>query len=299
MLAASVIWGLSAIVYKELDHVPAVELASHRVLWSFLTFSAIVVAQGRFREISALFGTPRQFGETLFASGMIAVNWLFYIVAIQIGMATEASLGYFIFPLFAVFLGFVLYGEGLTRNQWISVSLTGAAVIMLTVGLKTAPWISILLATTISIYGLVKRRSPAGATISVTAEALLLSFPAAAWLVGVHFLGWMDLGGKPGGHFGKEMFDSCLLALSGLLTAGPLMLMSYATKRLRFSEVGLIQYVNPSLQFLVAVFLFMEPFGLIKLLAFTVIWLALLLYSIEVLRQNRELRRASIASSGS
>ena len=299
MVLAGAIWGLSAIFYKQLSHVPALEVASHRVLWSFLTFTAILAVQKRGREIfNILTGTRRSQGQTVLAAAMISVNWFVWILAIQLGHATEASLGYFIFPLIAVFLGSVVFSERLTAVQWAAVAIATAGVVYLTVGLKTVPWIAIVLAATFAIYGVVKKSVTAGPVVTVAAEAGLVTPFAIIWLIGVHQFGWMGVTGRPGGMFGKELLDSLMLAFSGVITAGPLILMSYATKRLRYAEVGLLQYTNPTLQFLVAVLIFAEPFGPVQLVSFSLIWAALILYSTELVRRDRMFRRAKIADGG-
>ena len=145
---------------------------------------------------------------------------------------------------------------------------------------------------------MLKKRAAAGPVVSVAAEAGLITPFAIIWLVGVHQFGWLGATGRSGGMFGKDLLDSLLLAFSGVITAGPLVLLSYATKRLRYAEVGLLQYTNPTLQFLVAVLIFLEPFGLVQLVSFSLIWAALILYSIELVRQDRMLRRAETADAG-
>ena len=299
MVLAGVTWGLSAIFYKQLSHVPALEVASHRVLWAFLTFAAILAAQGRGYEIFRILTITRESQRhTVVAAAMIAVNWFVWILAIQLGHATEASLGYFIFPLIAVFLGSVVFNERLTAMQWAAVAIAAAGVVYLTVGLQAAPWIAISLAVTFAIYGVIKKKAAAGPVVTVAAEAGLITPFAIVWLVGVHQFGWTGATARPGGMFGKDLLDSLMLACSGVITAGPLILMSYATKRLRYTEVGLLQYTNPTLQFAVAVLIFMEPFGPVQLVSFSLIWAALILYSIELVRQDRIFRRAEIAAKG-
>ncbi len=299
MVLAGAIWGLSAIYYKQLSHVPALEVGSHRVLWSFLTFAAILAVQGRGREIFRILTATRESQiQTVVAAAMISVNWFVWILAIQLGHATEASLGYFVFPLIAVFLGSVVFGERLTAMQWAAVAIAAAGAVYLTVGLKAAPWIAISLAVTFAIYGVIKKRVAAGPVVSVAAEAGLIAPFAIVWLVGVHQFGWTGVTGRPGGMFGQDLLDSLMLAFSGVVTAGPLILMSYATKRLRYAEVGLLQYVNPTLQFLVAVLIFLEPFGPVQLVSFSLIWAALILFSVELVRQDRKFRSAEIADAG-
>lgn len=297
MLLAGTIWGLSAIFYKQLVHIPALEVAAHRVLWSFIIFTTFLVFRRQFRELLDQFvGSWQQIRRILLAAAMISTNWSIWILAVHLGYATEASLGYFIFPLFAVFLGYVAFRENLTWLKWSAVAVAVGGVIFLTVGLGTAPWIALALASSFAVYGMLKKRSPSGAAVSVAAEAGVITPFALIWLFGVHQLGWTGVTGLPGGAFGTNLRDSVMLSFSGVLTAGPLILMSYSTKRLGFAEVGLLQYVNPSLQFLVAVFIFLEPFNYVHLIAFTMIWLALVLYSIDIVRQDIWLHKTRKAS---
>ena len=257
----------------------------------------VLVAQGRLHEIKQVFSSSRsQLPRLILAAAMISCNWLLFVVAVQIGRAREASLGYYIFPLVAVVMGAALLSERLTTVQWAAVSIAACAVLILTIGLGASPWISLVLACTFAVYGIVKRNSRAGPVVSVAAETLLTAPFAVAWLVGVHFAGWVDFDGRSGGYFGRQLLDSGMLVFSGLLTAGPLILLSYATKRIRYAEVGLISYLNPTIMFLVAVFVFKEPFTVWHGIAFAGIWIALFIYSADLLARGREVRSSAMTS---
>ena len=184
------------------------------------------------------------------------------------------------------------FTSGLSAVKWLSVGLAGFAVLVLTVGLGAAPWISLALATTFGLYGLIKKRTAAGPVVSVTVEVLVLAPLALIWLIGVHQAGWSGLTGRSGGVFGHDLSDSLILMLSGPLTAGPLILFSYASRRITMATLGLVQYLNPTLQFLCAVLIFREPFSTWHGIAFGLIWVALAIYSAEALRQDRAARRA-------
>lgn len=299
MLLAGAVWGLSAIFYKRLDHIPALEVSSHRVVWSFIIFATILIWRHQFGEVIQQFiGSWRQLRQTLLAAMMISANWTIFILAVHLGYATEASLGYFIFPLFAVSLGYLVFRENLSWIKWLAVAMALFGVVFLTVGLGTAPWIALALSSSFSIYGMLKKRSSASATVSVAAEAWVISPFALLWLYGVHQWNWIGVTGLSGGAFGTNLLDSVMLAFSGVLTAGPLILMTYSTKRLGYAEVGLLQYVNPILQFLVAVFIFMEPFSNVHIISFSMIWLALVLYSADIIRQDIWLRKSRDTSPG-
>ena len=197
-------------------------------------------------------------------------------------------MGYYIFPLVAVLLGAIAFRERLGKAQLFAVALAATAVITLTIGLGVPPWIALILATSFGFYGLVKKGLSVGPVVSVTAEVLLLS-PIA---LGV--LWWFHSDGH--GAFGSNWHDSLLLAFSGILTASPLIMFSYATKRITLATVGLVQYLNPSLQFLVATLLFREMFSLWHAIAFGMIWSALAIYTTASLRQDRAARRAILKS---
>jgi len=291
VLAACSIWGLSPMYYKQLGHIPALEVLSHRTIWSFIFFGAILLVQGRLRLIGYAFSSPRQAGLVFFATCMVSINWFLFIYAIQIGRAVESSLGYYILPLVSVLFGVVFYGEKLPVAKWVSVAIAAMAVVVLTVGFGAFPSISIVLAVTFAIYSMLKKSTPTGPVVSVTAEVLMIAPLALIWLWGVHTQGWTGLSGVAVGAFGKGWFDSVLLALSGVLTAGPLILFSYASKRVEMGTLGLFTYVNPTLQFLVAVLVFGELFTRHHAIAFVLIWTALVIYSITALRQDRSARR--------
>ncbi|SLN22582.1 EamA-like transporter family protein [Pseudoruegeria aquimaris] len=299
MVAACSIWGLSALYYRLLNHVPPLEVLSHRTLWSLVFFGLVLLVQGRLREVGALLGGGRQLAYVALASLMISANWFLFILSIQIGRAVESSLGYYIFPLVAVLMGAGIFGERLSRAQWGAVALAALAVLGLTLGLGVAPWISLALAVTFALYGVIKKSLRAGPVVSVTAEVILLAPLALVWLWGVHVLGWEGLTGRNVAAFGQSWRESLLLACAGPITAGPLILFSYASRRIPLSTLGLVQYLNPTLQFLVAVLVLGEPFTRWHALAFPMIWAALALYSLDALRQDRALRRAETSAGTS
>jgi chloramphenicol-sensitive protein RarD len=279
LITACVVWGLSGLFYKLLDHVPPLEVLAHRTLWSCVFFALVLAVQGRLADLPAVLRQPRQVLVLAVAALMIAANWFLFIFSVQVGKATEASLGYYIFPLVSVLLGVVFFRERLGRVQGIAVALAALAVIVLTIGLGVAPWVSLIIALTFGLYGVIKKRLPLGPVLSVMVEVLLLS-PIA---IVVLLFAWRD-GGAP---LGNGAGDLALLIISGPLTATPLILFSYATKRVQLATVGLVQYLNPTLQFLVATVVFAEPFGFWHAVAFPLIWTALALYSGASLWQAR------------
>jgi len=270
LVMACTIWGLSPLFYALLSDVPPAEVLAHRTAWSLIVFAGMLALQGRLREVPRALGSARGFLAVLAASAMISVNWFLFIFAIQAGRTVEASLGYYIFPLVAVLLGATVLREGLGRAQLLAVAIAAAAVITLTIGLGAAPWISLTLAVTFGIYGLLKRWVQAGPVVSVTAEVLILVPIATVYLI------WL---GAEAGHFGHDIGTSLLLIASGPMTATPLILFSYATKRVAMATVGLVQYLNPTLQFGVAALILGEVVTPWHMIAFPMIWVALAIYS--------------------
>lgn len=297
MVGACAIWGLSGVFFKALAAVPPAEVLAHRVVWTVAFVWAALALQGRLGELAAAARRPRHWAAFAATALLIAANWFGFILAIQTGRALEASLGYFVFPLVAVALGVLVLGERFSRLQALAVALAVAAVAALTLGLGAPPWIALMLGTTFGLYGLLKNRLGLGPVLGVAFETALLAPLALTWLLGLHAGLWADPSGRPGGFFGRDAATTALLALSGpLMTGGPLILFSYAARRIRLGTLGLVQYLNPTLQFAVAVALFAEPFTVWHAVAFPLIWLALALYSAESLRQDRAARSRAMAA---
>lgn len=280
MLACSSIWGLSGIYYKWLLHVPALEVIAHRTLWSMVFFGFLILIQGRLHEIFGVFRNPRLLAMLFLGAMLISVNWTGFVLSIHNGWAIEASLGYYILPLLAVLLGVFLLGERLSRLQAAAVLLAAIAVVILAVGLGATPWVALLLATSFALYGLIKRKIDVGPILSVFIEVLLVAPIALGFLLWTHR--------SDAGAFGENWGTSLLLVGAGPMTAVPLILFTYAARRVNFATVGLIQYLNPSLQFLIAVFLFGEIFTKWHAIALPIIWVALGLYSFSSFRNRHK-----------
>ncbi|MFT3690050.1 EamA family transporter RarD [Paenirhodobacter sp.] len=275
ILSTCVIWGVCGIYYKWLSHVPPIEVLAHRTVWSFAFFGTIILAQGRIGVLRRLL-TGRSVALVALAALTISLNWFVYIWSVTYGHVVEASLGYFIFPLVAVALGAVVFRERLGRAQALAVGLAAVAVGFLTWGLGVAPWIAMTLAVTMGLYGMVKKGLHFPSDITVTGEVALLTPFALAWLAALHW-GWGVPAGS--GAFGSDWTTTLLLMISGVLTGGPLVLFAYGAQRVKLGTLGILFYVNPTLQFLIAVFLFGEPLTVWHMIAFPVIWLALAIYS--------------------
>lgn len=284
IILACIIWGLSGLFYKLLADLPALLVLAHRTIWGVVFFLGILAVRGDLRRPIDSLRNPRAFGVMALASGLIAVNWLVFVYAIQTNQALEASLGYFIFPLVTILLGLAVFRERLVMAEWIAVVLAAAAVLTLTAGLGVAPWIALVIGLSFGCYGALKKRLAVGPVVSVTAESLLLVPLALAWLVYVATQG--------AAAFGGSWALAVTLFLSGPMTATPLILFSYGARRVKLTTVGVLSYLNPSLQFMVATLVFLEPFGLWHAIAFGMIWSALTLYSAARLRQDSASDRA-------
>ncbi|MCT4557318.1 MAG: EamA family transporter RarD [Pelagimonas sp.] len=289
MVLACLIWGTAPLYYKLLVHVPTDEILAHRTLWSFVTFALILVAQRRMTELCTALSHWRQVRVIGLAALLISVNWFLFIFSIQIEKATESSLGYYIFPLVAVVLGVLFFGERLGRLQWLAVGLAAVGVLVLTLGQGVAPWISLVLATTFGLYGLLKKKLTLGPVVTVTAEVALLTPLAVLWLIKTQLQGQA--------HFTHDVLTMGLLIFSGMVTALPLILFSRAAQHVPLATMGLIQYINPTGQFLCAVMVFGEPLTGYHVTTFAMIWLALALYSASALYHERARRKIGRASA--
>ena len=287
MVAACTIWGLSAIYYHLIEHIPPLEVLSHRTIWSLVLLTAYLIIRGRFRQLVRLMSNRKSLAIVVASGLLISINWFIFIFSVQLGRVIETSLGYYIFPLVAVALGYLFLGERLSRWQGAAVALAVLAVLVLTAGLGVAPWISLGLAFSFGFYGLVKARIKADAVLAVTAEVAVLSPLALVWIWGVNTQGWTGLVGRTGGFFGHDAVDTWLLIGAGLVTLVPLVLLGYAVNQLRLSTVGLVQYLNPTIQFVIAVTLFSQPVTPWHMIAFPLIWLGLAVYSWDSIQRER------------
>lgn len=272
--------------YKLLAHIPPLEVLSHRTLWSMVFFGVILAVRGRLGAVWVAMRNRTLLIGLLASAVTIGINWGVFITAIQFDRAIEASLGYYIFPLFVVLLAFVFFKEKFSRIQGVSIALIVIAVLVLTFGLGAPPWISLILAVSFSMYAILKKRLIVGPTVSVFIEVVLLLPIALIWLYGVHLYGW-TITDRPAGWFGSNWPDTVLLIFTGPLTAGPLILLSAAAQKVNLSTVGLLQYLNPTSQFLVAALVFSEPVTRWHMIALPVIWVALGLYSLEMWRREQ------------
>ncbi len=277
-LAAFVIWGLSVVFYKGLQQVPASEIIAHRILWSLVFTSAYLLARGRLGEVKRGLTQPATLARLLLSSLLVSINWGVFVWAVGHEQVVEASLGYFMLPLLSVAIGFILLGERLNRMQTLSVALVTLAIASQILVLGVVPLVSLTLAFSFAFYSLVRKKVAIAPTPGLLVEIILLSLPALAYVLYLETIG--------AGHFTADLSTSALLVLTGPMTAVPLVLYALAVRRLRMITVGLIFYVNPTLQFLLGALLYNEAVSDFKLASFTLIWLALALFMYDAYRRE-------------
>ncbi len=271
-LSAYGLWGVLPLFLKLVDHIPAVEVVAHRILWSVPIAGAVLVAMGRTGDVKAALRSPRTLAMAALTATLITLDWGIYVGAIAAGRTVETALGYYITPLMTVAMGAVFLGEKLNRAQMAAVGLAVLAVGVLTVEAGGMPWISLALASSFAVYGFLRKTLPIGPSQGFFLEVLILSLPSLAYVL------W--LGARGEGHFtAAQPEDMMLLVFCGPATAVPLMLYGFGAKLLRFSTIGIMQYMAPTMVFLIAVFVFREPFSLWKMIAFALIWTALAIYT--------------------
>ncbi|GAB6906715.1 EamA family transporter RarD [Desulfosarcina cetonica] len=281
---AFLIWGLSPIYWRALDQVSAFEIILHRMLWSFVILVPLVVAGRQWHAFRHALATPRILGTLLLTSVLVGANWLLYIWAVNNGRVLQASLGYYINPLVNVLLGMIFLGERLRRAQTLAVCLAAAGVLYLTMRHGVFPWVSLALAFSFGIYGLVRKVAAVGALVGLTVETLLLTLPAAIWIAHLHRMG-------SGAFLHSGMRTDLLLMGTGILTATPLLLFNLGAKRITLATLGFVQYTAPTGMLLLGITLFGEPFTTVQAMTFGLIWTALAIYSWDALRMHRQRRR--------
>jgi len=268
------IFGFFPLYWKLLGGVPALQTVAHRILWSCVLLLAFVAATGRWSELRSAVRLPRIVGLYAAAAFVITLNWFVYIWAVDAGFVVQAALGYFIHPLVSVLLGVVLLGERLRRAQWWAVGLAATGVIYLTVLYRTPPWIALALALSFAAYSLLKKRAPLDALQGLSLETSVLALPALMFLVLENHAGRGAFG-----HAGPRL--TLVMMGAGAVTSLPLLLFASAARRIPLSLMGMLQYINPSLQFLLGIFLFREPFTRAQFAGFACVWAALVLFAGE------------------
>ncbi len=275
------LWGFLPFYMKAVAHIPAWEVVPHRILWSVPVTAFVIWWLGLTADIKAAFANPRTIAMAALTASIITVNWGIYVWAVGAGRALETALGYYINPLFSVFLAAVLIGERLNRPQQFAILLAVIAVAILTWDAGGLPWVSLGLTFSWGFYAYLKKTLPVGPTQGFFLEILILAIPA------LLMVGWFEAHGTS--HFIHTGWqDTALLMGSGLVTAIPLILYANGAKLLRLSTIAVMQYSAPTMIFLIAVFVFKEPFSMAKLAAFGFIWAALIIYTWSLIKAHRD-----------
>ena len=293
-LIASSIWGCATVFFHSLNHVPRDEVMAHRTLWACLFVLAYCAVTGRLPRVLATLRDPAVMRRLLVSTTFMTSNWFIFLLAVAAGRVFESGIGYYMMPLISVALGVVVLGERLNRKQWVAVGIAGLAVAILSYGIGAAPWLALALGGTFACYGLVRKRTDVGSIVGFQVEVLLIAPFSLAWLLGVHWLGWQGFGDGTPALFGQDLNTSLLLAASGIVTGLPLILFAEATRRMEYSTVGLMQYVNPTIQIVMAGLVLGEDFTPWHWWALALIWVALAIYGRELVRQGRARRNSAI-----
>jgi len=272
--SAFLIWGLGPIYWKALSAVPALEIIAHRVVWALIFLVVLISIGRRWQEFISALKNFRVLLTLFLTAVLLALNWLLYIWAVNNNYILQGSLGYYINPLVNVVFGVLILKERLRPAQIAAVLLAGLGVVYLTFFYGEFPWIALALAASFGLYGLIRKVAPVGALVGLSIEVMLLTAPAAAYLI------YLGANGSASFLRGNVSIDLLLLGTS-ILTAVPLTLFTAGTKRLNLSTVGLLQYMAPTIIFLLAVFYYHEPISMAQVWTFIMIWMALIIYSTD------------------
>lgn len=289
-----VLWGLAPLYWHLLKAVPSLQIVLHRVVWSALLVAGFLAwRDGRHWLRDVLAGQPRLRWMLLLSGLLISSNWGLYIWAVNAGHVVETALGYFINPLLNVVIGVLFLRERLRPLQWVSVAIAAVGVLWLTVRFGQFPWIAIALAVSFGVYGVLRKLAHVDSVTGLGVESAYLFVPVLGVLL---WSEWHGAGGflPQGDAAGYGLAIDALLVLSGLVTALPLVGFAYAVRRISLTSVGLLQYIAPTLQFLIGVFVFAEPFDRSRLVGFACIWLALAVFVVDNIRQSRRVRPAAL-----
>ncbi len=284
-LSAYLIWGTLPLFWKLTENYDPVEVTAHRAFWSLPIAIIVCIALKRTGDIMPALRSPKKVATLFLSSCLVSFNWGVFIWAITVDRVLDTALAYYINPLITVLLGFVFLGDRFNRLQLAAILIAAAAVLMLTVVGGQFPWVSIALALTFGLYGLIRKTVDVGPTQGFLIEILLI-FPIVAG-----FIGWKMMNGTS--VFFESPEVSWLMILAGPATATPLILFSVGAKRLRLSTIGLMQFLVPTMIFLIGVFIFKEPMREVQLAAFAMIWFALVLYALSIMQSSKKERPSS------
>jgi chloramphenicol-sensitive protein RarD len=277
-------WGLFPLYWRLLEPAGAVEILAHRIVWSLLTMVVLTLALRRTAQLRAILRDRRVLLLLVLAAAVISVNWGGFIYGVNADRVVEVSLGYFINPLVTVLLGVLVLGERLRPRQWVAIGVAAVAVLVLTVDYGHPPWIACVLAASFGTYGLAKKKAGVEAVESLTFETLVLTPVALGYLV------WLSLAGRS--HFTNHgAGHAALLVTTGLVTAVPLICFGAAAIRIPMTTLGLLQYLAPTIQFVLGLVAFHEGLSTVKWVGFVLVWVALALFTVDALRHRQTQHR--------
>ena len=274
---AYVLWGLVPLFWPMLAPAAPVEVLAHRILWTLVFMAVVLAAVGGWGAVRALSG--RGWAMIAAAAVLIAFNWGLFIYAVSVGHVVEVALGYYVGPLVSVLLGVLVLGERLRLLQWVALGIAAVAVVVIALGDARVPWLGLGLAVSFSTYGLIKKTVPLPATASLTAEGVVLAPLAAAYLVALQVAGSGTLLGHGAGHV-------AWLMSAGPVTAVPLLLYGASARRIPLTTLGTLQYIGPTLQFVLGVAVFGEVMPVDRWIGFALVWVALVIFTVDLLRTH-------------
>lgn len=280
------LWAILPFYLKALSHLPALEIVAHRVIWSVPVAITLLIFIGQFRTILDALRNPRMLAMAALTAALITINWSVYVWAVAHDQIIGAALGYYINPLFNVVLGGLFLGERLTKVQYVAVGFAFTAVLVLTFNAGGLPWVSLVLPVTFGLYGFFRKSLPMQPLQGFTLEVVILSVPALGYVL------WLMSNGQDH-FFSGTISNVSLLLLAGPFTAIPLILYAGGAKLLRYTTLGLMQYLTPTLLFIFAIFIFHEPFSNAQLVAFVLIWTGLIIYTWSSLSAHRKARASA------
>src|SRR6202142_2004772 len=290
-IAAYLMWGLFPLYWKQLETISALQLIGHRIGWSFILLILFVLLTRQWKSFRSVAFTAKTIRIYLIAAVLISVNWFTYVWAVNHNFVVESSLGYYINPLFSVLLGVIFFRERLRFIQWIPIALAAIGVIYLTVTYGSLPWIALTLAFSFGLYGMVKKTAPLNSLHGLTLETGLLFLPALAYLIFCETTG-------QGAFLHSGPLKDWMMVGAGLVTTIPLLLFSAAVPRVPLTTIGILQYINPTMQFLLGVLVYKEPFTHDRLIGFGLVWVGLIFFWVEGLYSRRRLSTEPIPELG-
>jgi len=276
-VAAYSLWGLLTLYWRLFPHVPAIQILAHRFVWSFVLLAAIIAASWQQRRAAVQATNARVIVLYAIAAVLIGANWFLYVYSVNHGFIVESSLGYFMTPLVNVLMGVVVFRERLRAMQWLAVAFAFSGVLWLTLAYGTLPWIGLALAASFGSYGLVKKKGTLPSLEGLTLETAVLVLPAVIYLLVLHRSG-------DGAFLHAGVGTDFLLVAGGLVTVVPLLLFATAVRRVPLSVIGILQYIAPTIQFLLGVYVFHEPFTRTQLTGFGLVWLGLVVFTLDSVR---------------